>query len=74
MTENKHESEETVEDTTARVEAATDTDADTETPGKHAVADETARSTRPPRPRRSKAPRPMSTNALNPSARPIGRG
>ena len=41
MTENKHESEETVEDTTARVEAATDTDADTETPGKHAVADET---------------------------------
>ena len=42
MTENKHESEETVEDTTARVEAATATDVDTETPGEHAAVDETA--------------------------------
>ena len=42
MTENKHESEETVEDTAARVEAATATDVDTETPGEHAAVDETA--------------------------------
>ncbi len=42
MTESKHESEETVEDTAARVEAATATAVDTETPGKHAAADETA--------------------------------
>ena len=69
MTENKHESEETVEDTTARVEAATATDVDTETPGKHAAArrDRHGRGGR-------RRQRPVSTNALNPSARPIGRG
>ena len=42
MTESKHESEEAVEDTAARVEVATATDVDTETRGKHATGDGTA--------------------------------
>ena len=42
MTEGKHESEEAVEDTAARVEAASATDVDTETRGKHTAGDETA--------------------------------
>ena len=40
MTENKHGSEETVEDTVARVEADTEADITKESPGKHAAADE----------------------------------
>ncbi len=40
MTEHKHESEETVEDTAARIEADTASDTATEASGKHAAADE----------------------------------
>jgi len=41
VTEHKHESEETVEDTAARIEADTVSDTPTEASGKHAGADET---------------------------------
>lgn len=40
MTDDKHQSEETVEDSAARLDAETATDTTTEAPGKHAVADE----------------------------------
>ena len=40
MTDDKHESEETVEDSAARVDADTVTDTTTDAPGKHAAADE----------------------------------
>ena len=73
MTENKHASEETVEETAARIEADTATDfrhdTDTEKQGKHLPSSRPTRLIKPTSSKTPKSPSPPSPSAIS-----IGRG